>query len=207
MTIDGALQAQFFLFSLLAGLLMAAFCDVIRIFPALFGLTKPPQWIRHFYERPLPLIRAPLGLPRGGKWRLSCLSFLRALAMLLLPSFGAALLILVAFVYNNGVLRPLALLLFLFGFFLWRGLVGNKPSHVLALTVLAVRICVQYFTALLLLPFRIFWNFFHRVAWVPLTRLWRALLFRYRLARTARLCQDEVAAAGVGFDVLKTIIS
>ena len=206
MTVDGALQAQFFLFSLLAGLLFAAFCEALRLLPSLFGLAWPPEWTWRFYERPLPLLGVPLGLPRVGKFRLSCLACLRAVAMLTVPPLGALLLALVAFVYNNGVLRPLALLLFLLGYFLWRGLVGSRLSSAFALCLLAFRIVFCYFRALLLLPFLVLWKIFRRVALAPLMRLWRTVLFRYRLARTARLCLDEVAAAALGFDAFTTII-
>ncbi len=201
MTVDSALQASFFLAAFFCGLLVGLLCSLLQVFCALLGLTDPPTWILSYYARPLPLLKGPLGLPRARRFcRVGIKSF-DALTSLLLPSLAACLLILVAFVYNDGVLRPSALLLLLGGFFLWHWQIGKRLARPLAWLAFGVRLLLRYLTALSALPFCLLWRLLRRVLLWPIRRAVITLVRRFRLARTAALCQKELAMARRGFDI------
>lgn len=201
MTVDSALQAAFFLASFISGLLVGLLCDLLQVLRALLGLSNAPVWILPYYARPLPLLKRPLGLPAAKRLHRVGVRAFDALASLVLPPLAACLLVLVTFVYNDGILRPSALLLLLGGFFLWHRQISKRLSRPLAWLAFGVRMLMRYLIALSALPFCLLWRLLCRFLLWPICRAVMKPVQGFRVARTDALCQNELAIARRGFDI------
>ncbi|MBQ3063203.1 MAG: hypothetical protein IJC99_00160 [Clostridia bacterium] len=200
MTIDGGLQAEFFLAAFCVGLLAGLFADLLRLLRALLGAAPIPASLASCYERPLPLLGRPLGLPKSA--HLLLVRVFDALTELLLPPLVGVLFAVAAFVYHDGVLRPIAFCLLIGGFFLWQRFISRYLTRPLAWLALGVRLLFCYLTALLLLPIRAFWRFLSIVFFKPIGKAYLAICHRVRTARTAAVLSRELAAASRGFDIV-----
>lgn len=205
MTVEPALQAAFFFVTLLLGGLMGLLADAVSFLVRLSDAPAPPVWLRPCYEKKLPILRHPLGLPAAPAKKRCVSRLLQAIFELLLPIFAAILVAIAVFVYCDGVLRPLGILLGLCGFFLWKKLPSKAVTAIFDVISFVLRLLSCYCKALIRLPFALLARALLLILH-PLARCFQAFLLRRRAAYTKKACAAELALAKRGFDFVKTSI-
>ena len=186
MAIDPYRQLALFCAAFLAGVLLGVLWELVTASRILLGAYRAPEPMRPIYERPLPLLKRPVGmreLSARRLWR----GVVVALGDFLFSLVFAAVIVLVLYYYNDGKFRPLVPLLTLGGFALFRlvatALLGGAVAY-FAFGVAALRL---YIGALLRLPIRLV-CWLARLCWRPLAALGHRIYLHRARAATRRLC-------------------
>ena len=194
-------RAQFVLLvaSFLTGLAMGVLWDALAVLRVLLGAYRPSPFMRKHYARKLPLLR------RTPVWRDAstrrayrhvltlCFDVLFCLAV----SIAAIILL---YEYNDGVVRPFAILVLLAGLAVWRVATARLTECLIAVLAYAISVFSLYMRALLLLPWRVLWRFVKAFVLCPVSTLIRRLRARRMKKKSEALCRGQLLLAACGLD-------
>lgn len=197
MEIDPRRQLAMFLAALFLGAALGGFRMLLLSLRTLTGAYVPPEQMRAWYEKELPLLCCGVRFERGATHRFWRAAVIFCTDLLFCLAFCVSL-ILLLYRYNDGAWRLSVPLLSLAGFALFSWLFHRffvRANDYLAyfLAVLAL-----YAKAVLCLPVKLAWRLIRRFLLAPLQRGWRRTLEKRRRAFTASVCRAELTLAARG---------
>ena len=195
-------QLALFLSAFLTGALSSLLLWLFAAIRVLLGAYTPRADMSALYARPLPLLSRPLRM--GEKHARRAWSVLLTVCsdvlFCLILAICATLLF---YEYNDGVLRPFALVLLFFGLVLGRFATARVGDVAIAYLAFALAVTRTYLVALLLLPWRGVMVLTNWLVIRPAQKVWRAFCrARYRKI-SATLCRAQLSLAEAGLDVSK----
>lgn len=202
MEINPHAQLLLLLSSFLTGLAMGVLWDALAALRVLLGAYRPPAFMKERYARELPLLhRAParrdVSTRRVYRHAVTlCLDVLFCLAVSL-----AAILLL--YEYNDGVVRPFAILVLLAGLAVWRVTTARYTERLIAVLAYALSVALLYLRALFLLPWRLLWRLVKTCVLHPVSALIRRIRAKRAEKRSEALCRRQLSLADYGLDVEK----
>ncbi len=197
MQINPAWQLAMLLSSFLFGFAMGGVWELMAAARILFGVYLPPESMRALYERPLPLLRRAPTYPSKQARRVRRAAVIALGDCLFCLCFALGI-ILVLYYYNDGVIRPLALLLALGGLGIWRVSLSYVLPVITAYLAYFWAVLRLYAGALLALPVRLLIKLVQCCVLRPVRALLRVLRMRL-LGRTSRkLCAAQLLLANKG---------
>lgn len=171
-----------------------------QILPALrtvLGAYRPTEQMRALYERPLPLLRAPLGFPKYRARGVWCflVSFCTDVVFCTVCAIGLLLLL---YDYNDGAWRLSVPVLFLLGLWLFRAGTARLFLRGNAYLALGLSMLLAYLRALVCLPIKGLARLLGCCLLVPCRKGARRIYRTYRRRVSARLCRAQLALAARG---------
>ncbi len=197
MEIYPARQLAMLLSAFSLGFSMGGVWELIAAGRILFGVYLPPAWMRAVYARPLPLVRRCVPWPSATarRGRRALVIALGDCLFCLVFALGTVLLL---YYYNDGAIRPLALILAFVGLFAWRVTLSRILPRLTAWLAYSIAVLRIYIWALFCLPVRIAVTLVRLCVLHPVRALWRRFRLR-RLGRiSAALCRRQLQAACEG---------
>ena len=190
-------QAEMLLAAFALGLGAGLLFQVLLALRTVLGAYRPSLHMRALYERPLPLLRRPVGFPSRRVKRLWC--FLVAFGGDLLFCVVCALVLLfLLYDYNDGAWRLSVPVLFLSGLALFRVCTVRVLAWINDYVAYALSALFCYLCAGLCYPVRLLSSLLRRFVLTPVKR-GIAALWRKRSARiSARLYRAQLALAACG---------
>ncbi len=192
-------QLALFAASFCIGALGCLLLWLLAAFRVLLGAYVPQADMSALYARPLPLLARPVRVSNRharGAWRVAltvCCDVVFCLVLALCA-------ILLFYEYNDGVVRPFALVLLLLGLALGRLCTARVGERAIAYLAFSLAVARAYLVALLLLPCRGMAALLNLLVVRPIRRAWRALCRIFYKKRSGALCRAQLSLAAVGLD-------
>ena len=175
------------LWGILCGAALGVLWDIFRLTRVMLGVPYPSRGAKSMYERPLPFLKRPLGLRSEGRSRIRAGVRIAVIFLedVVFGVVGAAVMILLVYVTNDGVFRVMAPAGMLIGFCLYYVTVGRLVLSLSQMIVFCLRAGMLYLVTLLLLPPRLAVRLWKRTvgAWIA------RVLLRCRRHREVRYHQ------------------
>jgi hypothetical protein len=196
MEIYPAKQLAMLLSAFSLGFCMGGVWELIAAARILLGVYLPPESMRARYESPLPFLKRGVPWPSKGRGRVrrALTVAIGDLHFCLLFALGVILLL---YYYNDGAIRPLALLCAFLGLGAFRVTLARVCPYLTARLAYLLAVLRAYVRAMLRLPVRLL-AVLGRLLARPVCALWRRVR-RWRLHRaSAALCRAQLALAQRG---------
>ena len=190
-------QVEMFLAAFALGLGAGLFRQLLLALRTVLGAYLPPEDMRALYERPLPLMRRPLGFPRRHARRGWCLAVAFCGDLLFCISCTVALLVLL-YDYNEGAWRLSVPVLFLLGLALFRAGTARFFSRLNAFFAYGLSVLLFYARAGVCLPVQRLALLVARFLLCPVKKGAQRLYQGHRKRVSGRLCRAQLALAAHG---------
>ncbi len=193
-------QAEMFLAVFALGLGAGLFRQLLLALRTVLGAYLPPERMRALYERPLPLLRRPVGFPRHRARRGWCFAVAFGGDLFFCLSCTCALLLLL-YDYNEGAWRISVPVLFLLGLAFFRVGTARLFARMNELFAYGLSVLLFYARAGAFFPVRKVASLAMRFLLCPIKKGVQALCQRRRKQVSERLCRAQLALASRGLIV------